>query len=216
MRRATRALGGVLVGVCFTGLAGGAHAADATATAPPAEPPPLGYAAPPGYGPPPNYGPPPGYAPGFAPYPPPGPYYGNGQSPVLLYEALKKSEWLAAAIELFIPGVGSIYADHVAGAIVTWATILTGTVLIFWWIRDLQTDQDGWTVGSGDPALLYLGLGLFLGGHIYGLVDAYTSARAFNRDLRARLGLPDWASLGVVPIHTDRALAWGPSLTFRF
>jgi hypothetical protein len=48
------------------------------------------------------------------------------------------------------------------------------------------------------------------------LVDSFSAARRFNRQLRARLGLPEWGSMGVVPIRTDRAVTLAPSLTFRF
>ncbi len=168
--------------------------------------------------------PPPG---GFAPYGPPyGPAYAAhyGYAPVqppgeLYYEAQKKNEMLALVIEFFVPGVGSIYADHVAGAMVTWALTVGGIVLAFWWVGQ-NINQESFDNGAGngprDTWAIYLALGAILGGRIYGLVDSYSSARDFNQRLRQRLGLPDFASLGVVPIRTDRAISWGPSLSFRF
>jgi hypothetical protein len=129
---------------------------------------------------------------------------------------------LALVIEFFIPGVGSIYADHVAGALVTWGLTVGGIVLAFWWLgRQIDTAEasnNGFSSDNGPHDLwaVYLAVGMILGGRIYGLVDSYTSARDFNRRLRTRLGLPDYASLGVAPIRTDRTLSWGPALTFRF
>jgi hypothetical protein len=232
MRQATRVLAGVFVGLFLTVLAGGGHAAaqsggqpaPAQAYPPPAQayPPPPAQAYPPGYGaPPPGYPPPPGFAPYQAPY-------GNGAPPAaFMYEAQKKNELLALAIEFFIPGVGSIYADHVAGAMVTWGTFIAGVVLFVWWFGEnanTNTNASGGSSGgtiNGPDQLhdlwaVYLALGLVVGGRIYGLVDSYSSAKEFNQRLRARLGMPEWGSLGVVPIRTDRADTRGPSFTMRF
>jgi hypothetical protein len=142
---------------------------------------------------------------------PPGEFY---------YEAQKKNELLALVIEFFVPGVGSIYADHVAGAMITWALTVGGVVLAFWWLGENINQQDSFgassDTGPRDTWAIYVALGAIIGGRIYGLVDSYSSAHDFNRRLRQRLGLPDYASVGVVPIRTDRTIAWGPSLSFRF
>jgi TM2 domain-containing membrane protein YozV len=222
-----RPLVGVLVGIALVVLAGGAHAADASPPPPPAQaaapaqpppvwngtawvqppPPPPGGFAP--YGPayPPAYPPP--YA--YAPVQPAGEFY---------YESQKKNELLALVIEFFVPGVGSIYAGHVAGAMITWALTVGGIVLAFWWLGENINRQDQFgnnaDTGPVDTWAIYVALGAILGGRIYGLVDSFTSAREFNHQLRQRLGLPDYASIGVVPIRTDRAISWGPSLSFRF
>ena len=102
---------------------------------------------------------------------------------------------------------------------VTWALTVGGIVLAFWWVGQ-NINQDSFDNGSEnrphDTWAIYLALGAILGGRIYGLVDSFTSARDFNHRLRQRLGLPDFASLGVVPIRTDRSISWGPSLSFRF
>jgi hypothetical protein len=218
-----RPLVGVLVGIALVVLAGGAHAADpapqpappqpapppvwnGTAWVQPPPPPPGGFA---------PYGPayPPGYAPpyAYAPVQPPGELY---------YEAQKKNELLALVIEFFVPGVGSIYAGHVAGAMITWALTVGGIVLAFWWLgENINRENRAGTAGDTGPVdtwAIYVALGAILGGRIYGLVDSYTSARDFNHGLRQRLGLPDYASVGVVPIRTDRAVSWGPSLSVRF
>jgi hypothetical protein len=211
-----RPLVGVLVGIVMIVLAGGAHAADPAPAQ--AAPPPVPYAPPSAQAPQPP--PPPG---GSAPYPPAYAVpYGYPPPPppaVYYYEAQKKNEMLALVIEFFVPGVGSIYADHVAGAMVTWGLSIGGIVLAFWWLGkniDNQNDTFGDNNGPRDAWAIYLAVGMILGGRIYGLIDSYTSARDFNRQLRTRLGLPELASLGVAPIRTDRTLSWGPALSFRF
>ena len=230
-----RWLAGFLVGLAITTLAAGAHAgADPWASPqPPAGAPPSGAApAPPAYpgggypsGPPPApYGSAPApYAP-LTPYPAYPGYGAPAPQNLFLYDTQKKNELVALVIEFFVPGVGSLYADHVAGALFTWAALVGGISLIIWWagqrlqrertyVQDPTFDPNS---GSQDVWAVYLGLGLLLGGRIYGLVDSYSSTKEYNRRLRARLGLPDWGSVAVIPIRTDRAVAWGPALSFRF
>ena len=234
-----RWLAGTLVGLAITILAAGAHAgADPWASPPPGSPPPGAAPAPP-----PDAG-------GYPPAPPPAPYgsapapYGSAPAPyapltpypaypaygapaaqnLFFYDSQKKNELLALAIEFFIPGVGSIYADHVAGALITWAALVGGIALIVWWANQrfdreqvyVQNSSYDPNSGNQDMWAVYLGLGLLVGGRIYGLIDAYSSTREYNRRLRARLGLPEWGSVAVIPIRTDRAVAWGPALSFRF
>lgn len=215
-----RPLVGVLVGIALVVLAGGAHAADPAQPTAPAQPPPVwngtAWVQPPP--PPPGGFAPysPAYAPAYAP-----PYaYAPVQAPgEFYYESQKKNELLALVIEFFVPGVGSIYAGHVAGAMITWALTVGGIVLAFWWLGENINQQDSFgnsDTGPRDTWAIYVALGAIVGGRIFGLVDSFTSARDFNHHLRQRLGLPDYASVGVVPIRTDRAISWGPSLSFRF
>jgi hypothetical protein len=213
-----RPLVGVLVGIVMIVLAGGAHAADPVppqaAPPPPYPPPPASAQRPPSYPPPPG-----GFAPYGAPYAAPYAYPPPPPPAMYYYDAQKKNELLALVIEFFVPGVGSIYADHVAGAMVTWGLTIGGVVLAFWWLSkniDNQNDTFGNDNGPHDVWAVYLAIGMILGGRIYGLVDSYVSARDFNRRLRTRLGLPEFASVGVVPIRVDRTLTWGPALSFRF
>src|SRR6185436_5769840 len=61
--------------------------------------------------PPPSYGaPPPGY--GTVTMPP--------QNAFLMYDAQRRNAGLAILIELFVPGLGSLYGDHGVGALITW------------------------------------------------------------------------------------------------
>ena len=218
-----RPLVGVLVGIALVGLAGGAHAADPVPPAPAPPPPAWGQPLPP---PPPpgwNGGPcqPPPPPPGYSPYGVPYAYPAGPGGAAYYYDSHKKNELLALAIEFFVPGVGSIYADHVAGALVTWGLTFGGIALLVWWVSQTVGPPDSFN--TNDRArdniwAVYVALGAILGGRIYGLADSYISARDYNQRLRQRLGIPDWSdvTLGPAPIRTDRAISWGPALSFRF
>jgi hypothetical protein len=161
---------------------------------------------PPGY----PYGPPPGYS----PY-----YYGpNGQMSYIAYEAQRRNGGLAVLIEIVVPGLGSLYADHGIGALITWGLMIAGIVMLVAGLSQQSQDIDstGSHNGGGGPALaMGLGLILLVGGRIYGLVDSYQATEEFNRKLRARLGLPAGFSLGVGPVGKG-ALSVGPHVGFTF
>jgi hypothetical protein len=163
------------------------------------------YGAPPAPQPYGAYGAP--YAPYGSPYPPPV----NPQN-WYLYEASKKSVAVSVILELFIPGVGSIYADHVIGAVITWGLTFAGLVVA---LSAFDEDQYGYPT-TYDNDRFTLGLLLVLGGRIYGIVDSVQSANDFNRGLAARLGLPATVAVGVTPLRDGTITAWGPSLAFRF
>ena len=227
-----RPLVGVLVGIALVGLAGGAHAADpappqpAPQVAPAPAPPPPAWGQPLPPPPPPGWNgggyPPPPPPPGYSPYGVPYGYPAGPGGAAYFYDSQKKNELLALVIEFFVPGVGSIYADHVGGALVTWALTIGGVALLIWWVSQNVGQENSFgnspNNGPHDLWAIYVALGAILGGRIYGLVDSYTSARDFNVRLRQRLGIPDWSgvALAPVPIRTDRAISWGPSLSFRF
>lgn len=159
----------------------------------------------PAYGPPPyGYGGPYGYGYGA-------PYNVNTQA-LLLYESGKKSGALAVLLSLWVPGLGNIYADHISGAVVTWAAIIGGFALI---VHGNHTSPDGY--GSQiDQTDLSLGLLLIAGGIIYSPIDAGVAVSDYNHALAQHLGIPPEFALGVVPIRMDRNVAWGPGLSFRF
>jgi hypothetical protein len=220
MRGAARAAVVVLVTLCVPAAA----RAD-VAPAPPAPAPvpyspaptPQGYAPPPAPqgAPPPAYPPPPpGYyaSPGLPPPPPPGPnqYYA--------YEAGSKSQGLALLIEWFLPGVGSIYADHVQGALVTWGATIGGAALLIYGLGNPRTGIDAMTgevKRQYDGGVIAAGAIMIVGARIYGLVDAWSSAGDYNDALAVRLGVRG-ASLQLAPVSTGRGLAWGPALSLRF
>jgi TM2 domain-containing membrane protein YozV len=198
-------------------------AAPPASTAPPAAPapaypPPPAYA-PPAYAPPPGYLPPPGYAPppGYGSSWTGGPAYGQGPDPnaLFFYEAQSKNAGIAVLLSLLIPGVGNIYADHVTGAVITWALIGGGIALMVASVRT-TTDGYGYQTTSLNSGQLAIGLLLALSGEIYSPIDAYLASESYNQALAQRLGLPTGFVLAPEPIRTDRSIAWGPGLSFRF
>ena len=147
---------------------------------------------------PPAQGAPYGYAPG----------YGMNPQAMFLYEEQKRSPGLALLLSLFLPGLGSIYADHWAGAAITWGLIIGGFSIAIWGIKHLDE------MGSDAGAAVFIGWFVASCGILYNPFDAYTSARDFNHELAQRLGLP---VVGVTPIRTSNGdMAWGPALQLRF
>jgi hypothetical protein len=179
---------------------------------PPGYPPP-GYP-PPGY-PPPGY-PPPGYQPGpyppppYPPYPPYASPYGLNPQAIYLYENGKKSAGLALVLELLVPGVGSIYADHAWGAAITWGLMLTGIGMVAWDFARTDPAQ------TGPHEVAFAGLLVVFGGRIYGIVDSIVSTGDYNQALAQRLGLPPTIAVTPAPIRMGERVAWGPALTLRF
>lgn len=171
--------------------------------------------------PPQQPGPPPGQW-GY-PGPAPGAYgyggYGYGPNPqtLMLYESQKKVPGIALLLEVLVPGVGSIYADHAAGAFITWGLTVAGFVLILAAVREAwETDvnsQDSSPTINGNA--IWLGFGLIVGGRIYGLYDSYSSAKDYNAALAQRLGLGPM-QVSLAPIRMGGVTAWGPAINFRF
>jgi hypothetical protein len=157
---------------------------------------------------------------GAAPY---GAAYGNsyGVSPqaMMFYDNEKKNAGIAVLLEFLVPGVGSVYADHGMGALITWGLMIGGFVVIVWDLESqFTTNPDGTTTtnGSFDATPVLLGIGLILAGRIYGFVDSYSSCTNYNRALAQRLGLPLGVALNLAPIRMDQNVAWGPALSLRF
>jgi hypothetical protein len=212
----------------FVSLAAAHAGAQTPPPAPAYEAPPPGAPQPP---PPPEYqAPPPGAPQPPAPYPygpPPygNPYYANPNPYVLnpqsmyAYESAKKQPALAIVLEIVVPGVGSIYADHVVGALITWGLEIGGFVLVVrGWADTFNNSVAGNPNSSSVETEVWLGLGLILAGRIYGLVDAYSSSKDYNLALAQRLGLPPSVALAPAPIKVagTNSVAWGPALTLRF
>jgi hypothetical protein len=125
-------------------------------------------------------------------------------------------------LEFVVPGLGSIYGDHLTGALINWGLEILGVVLIVDSLNirsNCVDDRSGYShcepeVNSGE---LLVGLGLLLGGRVYGFVDAYSSTNDYNRRLRRQLGLPDWVAFGIAPIRSARNdVAYAPTLRLRF
>jgi hypothetical protein len=172
------------------------------------------------YGNPPYGSPPYGSPYGAAPY---GSAYGSsyGVSPqaMMFYDNEKKNGAIALLLEFLVPGVGSVYADHGMGALITWGLMIGGVVVIVWDLESqIRTNPDGTTTTDGnfDATPVLLGLGMILAGRIYGFVDSYSSCTNYNRALAQRLGLPLGVAFNLAPIRLDQNVAWGPALSLRF
>ena len=125
---------------------------------------------------------------------------------------------MAVVLSLLVPGVGNIYADHALGAVVTWALIIGGIFVAVNSVHD-TTDSYGntyLTTTSVNSSELTLGILMIFGGFIYSPIDAYFASENYNHALAQRLGLPTGFALAPAQFRTDRSIAWGPALTFRF
>ena len=137
---------------------------------------------------------------------------------MFLYAEQSKSSAAAVLLSLLVPGVGNIYADHALGAVITWALIIGGAVVTTQSVHN-TTDAYGYsyaTTTSVNSSELTVGIFMILGGLIYSPIDAYFASERYNHELAERLGLPTGFALGPAPIRTDRSVAWGPGLSFRF
>jgi hypothetical protein len=141
---------------------------------------------------------------------------------LMAYDSQKKSAPLALVLSLLVfPGVGSIYADHFQGALITWVGLAGSIALIVLGVNDLANSQDiyGSTTSSSQRdrggLLLTAGFVGFFAFDIYSAVDAWQSSNNYNAALAHRLGLPPMY-ISVAPIRTQSDLAWGPALALRF
>jgi hypothetical protein len=126
------------------------------------------------------------------------------------YEAGRRSKGAAVAMELVVPGLGSIYGGHLPGAVITWGVSVAGFALL-WKGRNTGTD------------LLYTGmfetLGGFLlvvGARVHGLADAYRSTGVYNYRLARRLGLYGGLILAPVPLQANGQTTLGLGASWRF
>jgi TM2 domain-containing membrane protein YozV len=132
-----------------------------------------------------------------------------------MYEAERKNPAIAIALSLLIPGVGSIYADHVLGAVITWGLIIGGFALT---LDSVHTTVDpyGNSSANDNSNELTVGVLMMLAGFVYSPIDAYVSTDNYNHALAEQLGLPTSVALVPAPIRTDRGVAWGPGVALRF
>jgi hypothetical protein len=202
----TTTLLGILLGQVAIG--GRAWAAPAAAPSP--------WEAPPG-----SYQPPPAQYPGWGPSQP----VPNLQWAIANYESSKRNRGIALLIEWFIPGGGSIYGDHLRGAVTTWVLLAAGLVLLVYGVTgagayDAQTGIDEPDNDDRVRFGVVGGLGLLLVGRTYGFIDAWRSTGRYNEHLRLRLGVPEQYSRDLHGPGGPRRLAgprtFGPQLAFRF
>ena len=145
--------------------------------------------------------------------PSPSPYmgqpYGFNQRSVFMYENDKKNPGVALLINFLFMGAGSIYADHAAGALIAWGVMIGGVALVIWAVNPDRSERETEYGVTG-------GLMMMAGAVIYSYVDAYQSAKEYNRNLARRLGLPIDLALSATSIRNGETTAWGPALTLRF
>ena len=141
------------------------------------------------------------------------------------YESSKRSRGIALLIEWFIPGGGSIYGDHLRGAVVTWAAAgrRRGAVGVRRVRRRRVRRADGPYEPDNDDRILFGvggGLALLVVGRGHGFVNAWRSTGRYNQTLRLRLGVPEQYSRDLHGPGGPRRLAagpaFGPRLAFRF
>jgi Borrelia membrane protein P13 len=220
----------VVVAVPLTSRAQQPAAAPGPPAAPAAAPAPYGaydpYAPQPAYGaPPPQYGaPPPQYGAPPPQYgaPPYGYGYAGGPTPMqlMMYESGKKTPGLALVLDIIFPGIGSIYADHATGAAITWGGMIGGFVLIVVGVNQQvhalnQNQSSDGTISDAGVGLILVGALASIGFRIYGVVDAYSSAKDYNANLAKSLRLPEM-NLSLAPLRTPQSTALAPTFTLRF
>jgi len=104
----------------------------------------------------------------------------------------ERSPLLAGLLQVALPPlpVGYLYAGSLARGLIPTGVMLVGTSLFL--IETVEIID--WTDEGGSESLMWLGLGMTLGGYVFGIVDAANVAR--NRNARTRAG---GAALRFVP-----------------
>jgi hypothetical protein len=132
-------------------------------------------------------------------------------SAVAAYYLRKKEMFIGMGLQYLLPGMGQLYAEHAAGALVTWGCMAAGVGLVVWDIPRVAEGQRhaGYALAGGIVSIA--------AGTIYGFVDVYHSVRRFNRELHQRYRLPASLSLDLGGVPTPAGdVALGPRLAFAF
>jgi hypothetical protein len=147
--------------------------------------------------------------PGSAAPAPPAP----SMSALMAYNAGKKNEGIGVVLELFVPGLGSVYGDHWQGAATTWGLFAGGFVLVGWGLIETTKDQEE----HSDAADLAIAAGaiMVIGGRVYGLVDSYRAPKRYNRRLAGSLGLRGLV-LSPMPVKTTGQSTVGLGASWQF
>ncbi|MEX2181903.1 MAG: hypothetical protein WD771_07660 [Gemmatimonadaceae bacterium] len=106
------------------------------------------------------------------------------------YGLEKKDEAVAALIEAVIPVLGHHYAGDASRGVKPLLVSGSGLLLaIVGASSGCQSEFGGTCLEPGNPSMVALGLLLYTGGRIWGVVSAYNTASEHNRALRERLRL---------------------------
>ena len=123
------------------------------------------------------------------------------------YNAQKKDEFTAAGLEMTVPVLGHAYAGDASAGLSP--LVVRGGDLILLIVGSQVGCRDefgGTCIREGNEALMWLGIGGYVAGRIWGVVSALELAREHNDRLRERLDLalvptPEGAELVVsIPV----------------
>ena len=132
-------------------------------------------------------------------------------SAVAAYYRGKKDMLIGMGLQYLLPGTGQLYAEHVAGALVTWGCMAAGIGFLVWDIPRVPQRRPyaGYALAGGTV--------IIAAGTIYGFVDVYRSVRRFNSELHKRYRLPESLSLDLGGIPTPAGdVTLGPRLALAF
>ncbi|MCR4417745.1 MAG: hypothetical protein NUV92_08380 [Ignavibacteria bacterium] len=123
------------------------------------------------------------------------------------YNLEKKEPALAGVLEAIVPLVGHAYAGDINRGVVPTLISAGGLVLYFISLSSISLTSDF----SSSLSTASLGLLIYAGGRIYGIVSAVNTANDFNKELKKKL------NLSLVPIKNPKGnLVVGVSLKFDF
>jgi hypothetical protein len=145
----------------------------------------------------------------------PAPLVPDNRSSWATYDASRKSEGAAVAIELFLPGFGSLYGGHWQGALTTWGVSVAGFFVMAWGFTEIPP-ADAAEAPVTVPLAIWGGLAMMAGARVHGLVDSYRSASRYNRGLARRLGLQGDLVLTPMPLHVNGQTALGFGASWQF
>jgi hypothetical protein len=142
---------------------------------------------------------------------PPRPFVPTPEMAALIaYEREKKELLVALVMQWLVPGLGSLYAEHPAGAFTTWAALAAGIGVTVWNVDRISRDEPYAAAG------IAAGATVILAGLAYGFLDTYHATVGFNRRLRERYHVPEGITLDVGGIRTPEGIAFGPRIGFAF
>jgi hypothetical protein len=121
-------------------------------------------------------------------------------------------------LEAVFPGIGSIYADHVMGALITWCVGAAGAALMVFSFSRPHSGEQTITPTSdrvADAGVL-TGFGVMVGARIFGFVDAWRSTTRYNDRLRVSLGLSAASPPGPLAPAAGRRMVLLPQLRLSF
>jgi hypothetical protein len=118
-----------------------------------------------------------------------------------LYEAQSMSVWGPVALELALPGFGSLYAGDTKGAVITWAGDALAIGLALYGAPALF----GGSATDARTAALIGGPVLGLATRIYGVCNTVQAVHRHNEHLQTILGLTPTVSFATPPTDDARA-----------